>query len=164
MTPYPMITSQFSGNVEGKGVTHDTLASILSLVCGVPAGWSSDLLSVWKHRPCPSILITLPPGTKPRRWQGRGHRRQGRRWSRKHSVLMSKRACRGNPLTPMPPAGGNLSATLPKGSNRSQREPLMIILSKAVSVDLRQCCQRSTVLKIGSGNVAEPDFASHSHE
>ena len=36
--------------------------------------------------------------------------------TRKHSILMSKCACRGNPLTPMPPAGGNFSATLPKGS------------------------------------------------
>ena len=119
------------------------------------------ICSLFEERAPPVKSITLPLGTKPRRWRGRGHRRRGRRWARKHSVLMSKRACRGNPLTPMPPAGGNLSATLPKGSNRRQREPLMIILSKAVSEDLRQCCQRSTVLKIGSGNVAEPDFASH---
>ena len=158
-----MKTGQFSGNVEGKGVTHDTLTRLL--VCGTPTGWGSDLLSGWKRRPCPSDSITtLPLGTKPRRWRGRGHRRPRRRWLRKHRVLMSKRTCRGNPLTPMPPAGGNLSTTLPKGSNLSQREPLMTILSKAVSVDLRQCCQRSTVLKIGFGYVAEPDFASHNYE
>jgi hypothetical protein len=41
-------------------------------------------------------------------------RRQGRR-GRKHSANVHLHACRGNPLSPMPPAGGDFWATLPKG-------------------------------------------------
>ena len=50
---------------------------------------------------------------KPRRWRGRGHRRPGGDGASIAQMYICA-ACRGNPLTPMPPAGGNLSATLPK--------------------------------------------------
>ncbi len=68
----------------------------------------------------------------------------------------------------MPPAGGNLSAALPKGRSehfdnvvgRSFPWPLSGLskLSDPIFLDLWQDCRRSTVRETGFGIVARPDF------
>ena len=132
MTPKSIKTSLFPGNVEGEGVTQDTLALVLRLtypkmrthsrgndtLLRNTTGRSGGLLFL-KRWPCPPILITLPLGTNPRQRRGRGHRRPGGDGASIAQMYICA-ACRGNPLSPMPPAGGNLSATLPKGLKTCQ--------------------------------------------
>jgi hypothetical protein len=43
-------------------------------------------------------------------------------------------------------------------SEGASEQSLLTILSKAIFADLRQDCRKSTMLKIGFGNVAGPDF------
>ena len=68
---------------------------------------SADLFGNYKFRLSNSNHTTA--GTKPRRWRGQGHRRPGGDGASIAQMYICA-ACRGNPLTPMPPAGGNFTA------------------------------------------------------
>ena len=91
----------------------------------------------------------------------------------KHSVLMSKRACRGTPLTPMPPVGGTFRQECQKDNcpyyaNRSRSGLLAALpevhspigrFDNSVKPSSHPMDSLSFLMKrkIGSGKIAEPD-------
>lgn len=83
-------------------------------------------------------------------------------WAGKHRVLMSKRACQGKPLSPMPPAGGTFWQCCRKVFGRfSTQDRVWQNCQTRSHLNIWQFRRQSIALKIGFGNLAEPDFHLH---